>query len=155
MASNSKATDWQACGVATVGGVRIVGAGIWLFEFRSRIADFRGSYILSAGSLGLGGSLGGGAGPSPVDVISNSKPDLWTSLKCARAFSADDLNWAYGALSCLSVSAAYGYSLMGISAGLLDSLFDSQDVSGWGTGVGATANISVGAWKRLDGKSYY
>jgi hypothetical protein len=147
--------DWQACGIAQIGAVAGIGAATYFFQFRSQKADFSGAYLFVGGALGLGGDMGGGAGPSPADVATNTRPDLWTSLKCVRAFSADDLNWAYGALSTLAAGVAYGYALTGISGGLVDPLFTDQEVSGWGTGVGVIGAILAGVWKRLgDGTSY-
>lgn len=155
MATDVNARDWEVQGVAQVGGVDVVGAGLFMFEFRSKHANFRGPYVFGGGALGLGGSLGGGSGPSPADVATNTQPNAWTAIKCTRDFSAEDLNWAYAALSVLGAGAAYGYSLLGISAGLTDELFRDIDVSGWGTGVGAVGAIMVGVWKQMGGGNYY
>ncbi len=59
-------------------------------------------------------------------------------------YPGDDLDLAYAALSALGAGAAYGYTLMGVSAGLVDPLFESVEVSGWGTGVGVSGSILVG-----------
>jgi hypothetical protein len=155
MSTTATGNDWQAVGVAQVGGARIVGGGIYCFEFRSLSADFRGKYLFLGAGVGAGGSLGGGSAPGPGDFITNSKPDLWSKIKCKRPFSGDDLDLAYAALSTLAVEGAYGYALTGISAGLIDPLFDSQDVSGWGTGVGVIGAILVGVWKRIGSSAYY
>ena len=93
--------------------------------------------------------------PSPSDFYHNTNPDLWTSLKCTRRFSADDLDWAYGALSSITVSGAYGYNVSGIAAGLVDTLFEDQNVSGWNVGVGASAVIAMGIWKMLSSSKYW
>lgn len=80
---------------------------------------------------------------------------MWTRIKCKRPFSAHDLNWSYGALSTLGAAGAYGYYLLGIAAGLTDTLFEDQDVSGWGTGVGAIGAIMVGTWKMVGSSDSY
>ncbi len=147
--------DWQCVGVAQVGGADILGAGLYLFEFRGVAANFRGKYAFLGGGVGGGGSLGGGAGPSPLDVFGAAPEDLWTPIEPERPFSGDDLDLSYGALSTLGAGLAYGYALMGISAGLVDPLFDSVEVSGWGTGVGASGAILVGSWKLLQYSDYY
>jgi hypothetical protein len=155
MATNVAANDWQVVGVAQVGGVVVVGAAIYLFEFRSLVANCRVTFLFIGAALGGGGDLGGGAGPSPDSVIHNTNPDLWTSISCTRPFSASDLDVSYGALSTLGAAGAYGYFLTGISAGLVDNLFDSQDVSGWGTGVGAVGAIMAGLWKMIGNDAGY
>jgi len=154
MSSSAAGNDWQAVGIAQAGGVYVVGGGIYCFEFRSLSGNFRGQYLFIGGALGFGGSLGGGSGPSPGDFISNTYPDLWSPIKCKRPFSGDDLNWAYAALSTLGAAGAYGYALTGISAGLVDPLFDSQEVSGWGTGVGLIGAILIGVWKQFGSSDY-
>ncbi|RWP39326.1 hypothetical protein [Mesorhizobium sp.] len=67
MSLDTVSNDWQCVGVAQVAGADILGAGLYLFEFRSSAANFRGKYVFAGGGLGAGGSLGGGAGgPSPL-----------------------------------------------------------------------------------------
>jgi hypothetical protein len=155
MSTEVAAADWQCVGVAQVGGAVVLAAGLFCFEFRSEAANFRGQYLFVGGGIGAGGSLGGGTAPSPGDFISDTPPDLWTSLQCEREFSADDLHLAYAALSNLGAAGAYGYTLMGISAGLTDPLFTDQNVSGWGTGVGISGSILVGVWTRIGGTDFY
>ena len=154
MSARTKASDWEAVGVAQAGGVYGVGAGLYYFGFQSQMANCQAQFVFAGGALGVGGSLGGGAGPSPWDVITNTPQSMWTRIKCKRPFSASDLNWSYGALSTLGISGAYGYYLLGIAAGLTDSLFEDQDVSGWGTGLGAIGAIMVGTWKMVGSTSY-
>ncbi len=149
------ANDWQAVGIAQAGGARFVGAGIYCFEFRSLSANFRGKYLFVGAGVGLGGSLGGGAGPSPIDFISNNVPDMWTPLACIRPFSGDDLNIKYAVLSTLGAAGSYGYYLTEITAGWSDQLFRSENVSGWGTGVGGIGAMLVGIWKHIGSTGYY
>jgi hypothetical protein len=152
-----KANDWQVCGVITLGGAVILGAVIYLFEFRSQAANFRGTFLFLGAGLGGGGDLNGATMPSPSDIAHNTNPDLWTNVNCAIPFSADDLNVCYGATGAGTVAFIGGYSVMGITAGLIPNLFDSQDVSGWGTGVGASVIFTVGLWQRMGGSetTYY
>jgi len=149
------ACDWQACGVATIGGAEGLGGGVFFFEFRSKSANCRGSFMFLAAGLGLGGDMGGGSGPSPGDVIHNRQPDLWTSLECINYFSADDLDMSVGQLFLGTVTGAYGYSVVRISAGLLPVLFRLQSCSGWSTGVGVGAAVFTGVWKQLGTSSVY
>jgi hypothetical protein len=56
MASDVNATDWEVQGVAQAGYVDIVGAGVYMFVFRSKLANCRAPYVFAGGALGLGGS---------------------------------------------------------------------------------------------------
>jgi hypothetical protein len=71
MGKSTKTNDWQRCGVAQVGAAAGPALGIYCFEFRSKNANFRGVYLFVGAGAGLGGSLGGAAAPSPVDVVKN------------------------------------------------------------------------------------
>jgi hypothetical protein len=148
-------SDWQCVGVVSMGGAVGLGGQLCFYEFRSQAANCRATFIFVGAGIGLGGDLGGAVAPDPSSVIHNQQPDLWAALKCERPFSANDLNWSYAAMSGINVEATYGYSLCGISAGLVDPLFTDQNVSGWNVGVGATASIMVGVWKRLGTSSAY
>jgi hypothetical protein len=149
------ATDWQCVGVAQVGAAVFAAGAIYCFEFRSTRANVRGQYLFIGGGLGLGGSLGGGTAPSPANFARNEQPDLWTPLTCARPFSANDLDKSYAALSTIGALGAYGYSLTRITAGWTNPLFLDQDVSGWGTGVGAGGAMMPGIWLRIGVHGYY
>lgn len=155
MSNDVAAADWQCVGVAQAGGAVGLAAEIACFEFRSASADFRGKYLLIGGGLGLGGNLGGGVAPSPGDFVDNALPDLWTSLEVRRPFTATDLDLAYASATSLGAAAAYGYTLMSLTAGWMDPLFTAQDVSGWGTGVGISGVMLVGVWKLIGESSYY
>lgn len=155
MASHVKADDWEVCSVAQVGAAGGLAAGLYLYRFRSKKADFLGDYLFVGGGGGAGGSMGGGSGPSPVDVARNRLPNLWTSITCHREFSGDDLNWAYASLSTLAAAGAYGYALTAIRAGAIDTLFKGVNVSGWGTGVGVIGATMVGVWKRIGSYGYF
>ncbi|WP_156387400.1 hypothetical protein [Devosia sp. Root105] len=155
MSNDAMAADWQCVGVAQVGAAVIVAGGIYCFEFRSSSANVRAKFLFIGGGLGAGGSLGGGMSPSPLDFATNTIPDIWTSLECRRPFSANELDKAYAALTTLGAAFALGYSLMSITGGWVDPLFTAQNVSGWGTGVGAGGAMMPGIWLMLDSTDYY
>ena len=157
MSDDAAAADWQACGVATIGGAVGAGVQVYFFEFRSMAADCRATFLFIGGGLGLGGDLGGGTAPDPSSVIHNQIPDLWTSLEIGNGpFSANDLNLSYAALSQATAAGAYGYSAVSITAGWARPLFSSQNVSGWTVGVGLNVSMMIGVWKKLgSGSSYY
>lgn len=154
MSRTAEGYDWEICGVAQMGGVVGVGAGVWWFMMRSRVANSQGKLILTAAGIGAGGSMGGGTAPSPGDVIYNRQPDLWTRVPCMRPFSLDDMNWTYGAVTMASAGAAYGYSITRITAGFGIQLFRSVSVGGWGTGVGLVGGMFPGVWKVLESSDY-
>ena len=151
--------DWQACGVATVGGAYFAGAMLTIFEFRSQQANCRSTFLFIGAGVGYGGDLGGATGISPGNVIHNQQPDLWTDLSGSIGngpFSADDLNWSYAALCQATVAGALGYSLCTIRAGWARPLFDTTSVNGWVVGVGVVGSMMPGIWKRLgDSSAYY
>jgi hypothetical protein len=147
MATNVNASDWEAQGVAQVGVAVGVGGALYLFVFRSRYADCRAPFLFIGAGVGIGGNMGSGTAPSPSDIVQNVSPNMWSSIPCTRPFAASDLDVSYGALSTISVSVGLGYAGLGISAGLVDNLFDSANVSGWGTGVGAVGASMVGLWQ--------
>lgn len=155
VSNEDRAADWQAVGIAQVGGAVGIAGGIACFDFRSKSADFRGTYLFVGGGIGLGGSLGGGVAPSPGDFIHNTPPDVWSALDVQRPFSGKDLDFAYASISSLGVGAAYGYTLMSITAGWADPLFTAQNVSGWGTGVGIAGAMLIGVWKLIGENTYY
>ncbi len=155
MGYKDKANDWQACGVAQVGVVAGVGAGLYLFEFRSISANARAKYTLLSVGIGLGGSMGGGVAPSPSDVVHNRMPELFSSIKCLRPFSCEDLNHSFAGMKTLSITGGIGYSNTLISAGFFDRLFYEQDVSGWGTGVGIVGAKLEGVWTGWSLNEYF
>ncbi|MEP7076689.1 MAG: hypothetical protein ABI878_12860 [Acidobacteriota bacterium] len=54
MGYSDEASDWQACGVAQAGAVVGVGAGIFVYEFRSKSADIRAKLFFAAVGVGAG-----------------------------------------------------------------------------------------------------
>jgi hypothetical protein len=155
MSASVKSNDWQCVGVATIGGASGLGGAVTFFQFRSKKADFLGEYIFAAGGLGVGGSLNSGVAPSPSDFATGGRNiNYWSDIKGSRAFSADDLDNCLGEMGSAGVSGGYGYSLVFISAGIFDLLFLNQYIGGWGIGVGMSASIMKGLWKRLSVKNY-
>jgi len=156
MSASVKARDWECVAVATVGGAVTVGASATMFQFRSKSADFLGEYLFAAGGIGLGGSLGSAVAPSPTDLYNGGKGmNYWSKLDVTRPFSSEELHNCMGFMTTLGVSAAYGYSMVYITAGLFDKLFNSQYIGGWGIGVGASGFAMRGFWIRLSTKGYY
>jgi hypothetical protein len=80
---------------------------------------------------------------------------MWASLKCVRAFSGDDLHLSAAGMRSGGLSPGYGYSAVFISAGLITELFNDQDVSGWGIGVGISSSMLFGTWMRIGSGKYY
>ena len=154
MSTSTRANDWECVGIATVGGAAGAGASLTMFQFRSKAADFMGEFLFVGGGAGFGGSLGGAIAPSPSDFYNGGRNINYWSKLSSKAFSADDLSNALGVMTSAGVSAAYGYSLVFIDAGLIDSLFKNQYVGGWGIGVGVTIAAMRGMWVRLSSKTY-
>lgn len=159
MAWTTQAKDWAVLGICQMGGAAFAGGGIWFFDFKSLTAEVSSPFIFIGAGLGLGGSLGGGYFPD-LDIFYKTgkaavlaRGDEYTWLNCENAFSAADLNMAFGRLSTAGVGVALGYGFTFLSAGkgILKpkSLFLSQSCGGWGTGVGASAITTIGVWQRL------
>lgn len=155
MSASTKANDWECVGIATVGAAAGPGGSLTMFQFRSKSADFLGEYLFAGGGAGFGGSLNGAVAPSPSDFYNGGRNINYWSKILGRSFSADDLSNALGIMTSAGVSAAYGYSLVYIDAGLFDSLFKNQYVGGWGIGVGMSIAAMRGMWVRLSSKNYY
>jgi hypothetical protein len=156
MSASTKSNDWECVGVATVGGAGGAGAAITMFQFRSKSADFLGEYIFVAAGVGLGGSLNSGVAPSPTDFYNKGRDiNYWSKINGNRSFSADDLSNCMGVMTSAGVSAAYGYSLVYITAGVFDILFKNQYIGGWGIGVGMSLSAMRGYFIRLSTKNYY
>ena len=81
MSLDRRANDWECVGVAQAGGGIVAGGGVFLYEFRSRLADFRGVYLFVGVGAAVGGGFGGTTAPSPGEIIHNKQPDLWGKLK--------------------------------------------------------------------------
>jgi hypothetical protein len=153
--NSTKATDWEACGVAQAGGAVGVAVGTSVWQFRSALANRQANFNFTGVGAGVGGDLGGGVAPSPANVATNTQPNLWTSLTCNTPFSLNDLNASSGRITSAGASAGIGYSAVFISAGTFPSLFSSQNVSGWNTGVGANASVLLGMWNMMGSSSQY
>jgi hypothetical protein len=149
MSQHTTARDWEAAGIVTMGGADGAALAVMFFDFRSLSARTRAPFLFIGGGLGFGGSLGGGSGPSPLDVIRNKVPDMYTPIKCLTKFSVDDLDCSSARVTAIGVAGGYGYTSMRISAGIVRQLFSSADVSGWNTGVGISGSTLVGVWKQI------
>ena len=155
----AQSTDWECCGIANAGGGIVAGGGVYLFEFRSRRANYRAVYTFIGAGASLGAGFGGTAAPSPAQLARPNQPaNLWSTVSGYnnRSFSARDLNNTTGWIASAGVSPTYGYALTTISAGAWNRVFQDQDVSGWGVGVGAGIAILMGIWQIMgDGGGYY
>jgi hypothetical protein len=152
---SAKGRDWEVCGVAGVGGASELALGSSMWMFRSQMANCLVKFVFVGAGVGGGGDLGGAGAPSPTDVARGTASSSWTRLQCNCPFSVQDLNWASGRITSLGAAFAYGYSACFISAGSFPSLFNSQDVSGWGTGVGLSGSLLLGVWKQLGSSTAY
>lgn len=156
MSASIKSNDWQTVAVATVGAAVGGGASLTMFQFRSKKSDFLGEYLFVGGGIGLGGSLNSAVAPSPSDFVNRGRDlNYWCDLKVSKPFSGDDLSNSSGDITSAGVSAAYGYSIVFITAGIFDKLFSHQYIGGWGIGVGVSASTMKGIWVRLSTKNYY
>jgi hypothetical protein len=149
MSQHTAANDWEIAIICQMGAAGGGAAGLFFADVRSKKAQTRAPFIFIGGGLGFGGSMGGGGGPSPADVVRNHVPDMYTSIPSKVRFSVDNLDCASGKIISLGAAGAYGYSYVSISAGMLPPLFESVNCSGWGTGVGISGSMIVGIWKQL------
>jgi len=157
MGFNDIGDDWQACGVASASVGAAIGGSFGFWEFRSKDANCRATFVFGAVGFGVGfnGSLGGGVAPSPSDVAHGTVSDPFADLNCSRKFAAHDLDWTLGQMSNLAASACYGYQSTTIAAGKSPELFSASDVSGWSTGIALSGSAQWGLWKMLSCTHYY
>jgi hypothetical protein len=149
MSQHTQANDWQIAIICQMGGAVGTGGGIFFADVRSVKAQTRAPFVFIGGGFGFGGSMGGGGGPSPADVVRNHVPDMYTNIPCKMRFSVDNLDCCSGKIVSLGAAGAYGYTSVRISAGIMPTLFESVNCSGWGTGVGISGSVLVGIWKQL------
>jgi hypothetical protein len=155
MSSSKKATDWQGLSIVTMGGAAGFGAEVVFFQFRSKEANYEGTYLFMGVGGGAGGSLGGAIAPSPSDFANGGRNiNLWSDIKALKPFSGDDLDATYLRVDSAGAAGAYGYSVMLVSAGFLGKYFSAQNIGGWGIGVGVTISAMGGLLKRLSYKEY-
>ena len=137
MSLQTKTSDWRVAAIAQVGGGFKGAGGAFWFQFTSRRADARETFMFTGGGLGVGGT-GNGA---------SLTPNSGAPIDCDSPFSVEDLHLSAGRLTVGTVSFVVGYSVLWISAfNTDDSLFSSQYAPGWGAGVGAGAMSLVGVW---------
>jgi hypothetical protein len=155
MSLGIKANDWQACGVLSLAGSDGIGGGLFIFDFFSAKANLTARFTFKGGGVGLGGkyngeSWGGDASGTamPADVGSFGP---WSSIKCSKEFSVWDLNGAWGRLTTLSGGIGLTFGFVYITAAppwsIFTNYFASQNVGGFGTGIGVTGLILVGNWR--------
>jgi hypothetical protein len=150
MGYSTRATDWEASGIAQVGGGAGPAAGYFLFSFRSREADILANFVFSGAGIGLGGSAGGASAPDfETGDIS------WSSITCTNSFSANDLHNCFGRLTTAGAGFAIGYGVACITAGgWTRTLFESQNMWGMSIGVGAGGLSCLGFWSCIEAQAY-
>lgn len=128
------------CGYVVVG----VGGAAFLFDWYSSKTDVSARFGLLVGGIRLGGHLGGTALPGV------SPTGDWSTITCNKAFSINDLHGSDGWIESIGVGVLVTFSLTQISAkkiGRLDYMFEDQDISGFGTGTGASIFAFVDTWR--------
>jgi hypothetical protein len=106
-----------------------------------RDAQYQAAFALIAGGLGAGGSVGGISLPGVDGFLS------WTKIQVDEPFSAADLHGSFARYATLGASFVVGYYGCVISGFTLQHCwFNSQDCSGWGTGLSVVGLIATGCW---------
>jgi hypothetical protein len=111
MSAATKAWDWEVLGFYRTGAGLGFGAGVWVFQFRSRQAGVDTSVIYAGQGVGLTGNFFGIVIPDDLGQIA------YTRLYCPQpGFSLNDLNGSDGDLLMFGFSAIVGKSGFQISA---------------------------------------
>lgn len=155
MSLGMKASDWQVCGVMSLAGSDGVGGGLFFFDFYSAKANLTARFTFKGAGVGLGGSYKGtsvGGDASGTAVPEDIGPfGPWSSIECTKEFCVWDLNGAWGRLTTLGGGIGLTFGFVFITAAppwsFSDNYFASQNVGGFGTGVGVTGLILAGNWR--------
>lgn len=146
MGLETKANDWQVCGVMSVAAGATLGAGVFVFDFYSPTADLTARFTFKGVGAGLGGDASGTALPAQIGPFGP-----WSSISCDESFNVWDLNGAWGRLTnaCVGMGVTFGSVFITAAPAWSwnRSWFHSQDVGGFGTGAGAGALVLVGNWR--------
>lgn|GEM_PF-6113138 len=136
MGSSTKASDWK---VQMAGEIVVARTTVWCFEFDSEEANYVKQFIFVGQGVTFGGAI--------VGTVRTER----TSLKCDRAFSADNLDLSLGTAVLGGAAVVVGAGAVIISArtALSGSLFSNQRIAGITLGAGAAFGVSGGLWKKL------
>jgi len=145
MGLGTQVSDWEFRGVGQLSLAAGLGAGGYVFQFRSEAASVRETVFFLGGGLGIGEGVGQGV--TPPD---SSGQIAFSPIRCDNAFSMNDLHHSGGRLLNAGVSALVGYGVLTVSAFNIGTgvLFDNA--GGFGPSVGGVqigANAFVGMWQ--------
>jgi len=145
MGVGRSADDWQVCGICQIAAGDVIAAGGFVFDFYSETAAITARMIFSGPGAGLGGNASGTGLP-----VQGASFGPWSSIECDKSFSILDLNGAWGRLTSANIGVPITFGAVIISAfpawSLWDCYFHSQNVGGFGTGLGAGAMVIGGKW---------
>lgn len=144
MALETLASDWEFAGICQIGGAAGLGAGGFMFEFRSATANMREEVFFVGGGIGLGGNVGGAGAPD----FSTGEMSF-SSIECDNPFSLIGLHNAGGRLTSGGAAVIVGLGITYISAFTFrESFFHSQGGFGFSAGgFGAGGYTFAGLWK--------
>ena len=147
MGLDTRATDWQACGVVTVAGGDVLGAGLFVFDFYSEAAGLTARFTFKGVGIGAGGNAGG-------TTVGDIGPyTSFTALTVKNAFNVWDLNGAWGRVGSFGAGIGLSYGIVTVCAappwswGDAKAFFTPQNVGGFGTGLGAGGVWVAGNWR--------
>ena len=145
MGLGTKAEDWQVCGLVTVAGGYVVGAGLFVFDFYSPTAGLTARFTFTGVGFGAGGNAGG---TTAGDV---GRFTAFSDIEAITPFSVWDLNGAWGRVGSFGAGIGLAYSIVAITAAprwsWKHAYFTSQNVGGFGTGVDAGGVWVAGIWR--------
>jgi hypothetical protein len=146
MGLDTKCSDWQVCGVVSVAGGDVVGAGLFVFDFHSTTAGLTARTVFKGVGIGAGGNAGGTALGGDVGPLTS-----FSSIDVDKPFCIWDLNGAWGRVGSFGSGIGVSYGICAITAAPAwswkTSYFASQNVGGLGTGLGAGGVEIVGSWR--------
>ncbi|MGI8811158.1 MAG: hypothetical protein ACR2IH_01355 [Pyrinomonadaceae bacterium] len=145
MGLGDRVDDWQACCVMQAGAAASVAAGLFIIDFYSSTASVSGRFTFKGVGAGVGGNASGTALPANIGPFGP-----WSSLDCDKSFSIWDLNGGWGRISTLGVGVGVQFGVAYITAAprwsWSHAYFHSQNIGGFGTGLGAGGMALIGSW---------
>ena len=145
MSLGQKVSDWQVCAFMQAAAADLIGAGILIFDFYSKSLDLSARFKFRGAGVGAGGNASGMAFPEEIGPFGP-----WTAIECNESFSVWDLNGAWGRVSAVSggVGLLFGYEYITAAPrwSMSRAYFYSQNVGGFGYGLGGGGFVFVGSW---------